>query len=279
MSTAAPNPLRVAYARSHPAELAALLAGASHDDLLQALHGLPAEVGAGVIARLPHPLAVRLLASRDDATVTAWLSRAALDDALTLTLHLEQSRRGRILAGLPIRHMRRTLEQLVVYPQRTVGAVLDPTAPRLPVTTPLRDAVALLRADDYASLERVWLVDGDSRYAGMLDLSRALLATSDAVPVGELGVALAPLRAETALVAARDLPDWLHQPVLPVVDHLGHLLGALSRSRLQEALTAATPARAGVGDAVGAVAGQYLRFLGECLGDLLGRRPRPPDPP
>ncbi len=60
---AEPSPLKVAFARNHPDELAALLAAQSHEDTLAALHGLPADAGAGVIAKLPHNISVRLLSA------------------------------------------------------------------------------------------------------------------------------------------------------------------------------------------------------------------------
>lgn len=269
-----PNPLRVAFARNHPGELAALLATHSHEDLLAALHGLPADVGAGVIARLPHPVSIRLLASQSDDTVSAWLGRAALDDALTLVLHLEEARRQRILASIPIRHIRRTLERLVIYPKKTVGALVDPTVVRLQASTSLKQAVDMLRSGDYGELEWIWLVDAESRYVGLLDLSKALLARSDQYHVGELAVRLEPLRAETALAAARDVDEWMKHPELPVIDHQHHLLGALSRERLVKALESDTPGDHGIVDGVTSLTEAYFSVMGQCLGDLLGRRER-----
>jgi Mg/Co/Ni transporter MgtE len=268
------NPLRVAFARHHPEQLAAFLAARPHQELLNALHGLPADVGAGVIAKLPHTLAVTLLASQSDETVSSWLSRAALDDALTLVLHLEADRRERILATMPIRHMRRTLERLVVYPKRTVGALVDPTVARLPATTTLHQAIELLRAGDHSELEWIWVVGADSRYVGLLDVSKALLARSDQLPVGELAIRLEPLRAETALVAARDVSEWIKHPELPVVDHQHHLLGALSRQRLMKALEGETQGDHGIIDGLTALIEAYFRIMGLCLGDLLGPRDR-----
>lgn len=269
-----PNPLKVAFARKHPDELAALLATQPHESLLTALNGLPADAGAGVIARLPHNLSVRLLATQSDETVSAWLGQAALDDALTLVLHLADERRQRILAKLPIKHMRRTLERLVVYPKKTVGALVDPTAVRIAAATTLHDAIGMLRAGDYGELEWIWIIDPDSRYVGLLDVSKALLTRSDQVPVGDLAVHLEPLRAETSLLAARDLSEWLKHPELPVVDHQNHLLGALSQHRLADALRNETPRESGVIDGVTSLTQEYFRVMGLCLGDLLASRDR-----
>lgn len=267
-----PNPLTVAFARDHPEELAAHLAAQSYEALVQALNGLPMDVGAAVVAKLPHPLAARLMSAQSDETVTAWLSRAALDDALSLALHLQEPRRHDILARLPIRHMRQTLERLVVYPRKTVGALVDPAAARLNATMPLDEAVSTLRAGDYSELQWIWIVDSEARYVGLLDLSKALLARSGQLPVGELAVRLEPLRAETSLAAALDVSEWLKHPELPVVDHQGHLLGALSRERLATVLQEDRPAEHGVLGSVTALTEQYFRVMGICLGDLLTSR-------
>lgn len=272
--TTSANPLRVAYARNHPDELAALLAALPHDQLTSALRDLPPDAGAAVVAKLPHTLSVKLLASQSDEVVSGWLNQAALDNALTLVLHLEEQRRQRILARMPIRHMRRTLERLVVYPKKTVGALVDPTVVRLQASTSLSQAVDMLRAGDYSDLEWIWLVDADSRYVGLLDLSQALLARSNHLPVGELGVRLEPMRAETSLVAARDVSEWMKHPELPVVDHLNHLLGTLSRERLMKALSADAPANNGVIDGLTSLTEAYFRVMGRCLGDLLGQQER-----
>ncbi len=272
---AEPSPLTVAFAREHPDELAGHLAARDYDTLIRTLNGLPADAGAAVIARLPHPLAVKLLATQSDEAVSRWLAQATLDDALALLLHLDEDRRLGVLGALPIRHMRRTLERLVVYPQRTVGALVDPTAARLTETTPLQEAIELLRAGDYGHLDRVWIVDAEGRYRGLLGLSQALLARSGHRPVGELAVHLEPLRAETGLIAARDAQEWLEHPELPVVDHMGHLLGALSRARLAAALQAEHPQQHGILGSLAALTEQYFRVMRACLGDLLGMRNTP----
>lgn len=249
-----------------------MLAPHGLEDVRATILGLPADAAACVIAKLPHGLAVNLLAGQEDAVVSEWLSQAALDDALTLVLHLRPERRERILATIPIRHMRRTLERLVVYPRRTVGAVVDPTVVRVSAATSLDEAVALLRAGDQGDLQWIWIVDTQGGYLGMLDLSKALLARSGNYTVSELAVALPPLLAETTLAAARDANEWLRHPELPVVDHQNHLLGALSRERLMAALAEDAPAEQGLTDGILSLVDDYFRVMAACLGDLFGPR-------
>jgi len=268
------SPLQAAFARKHPAELAALLAAGPREQLTAALHRLPADAGAAVIAKLPQNLSARLLAGEADEVVGRWLAQAALDDALTLVMGVAKERRERLLAGLPGRRLRRTLEQLVIYPKKTVGALVNPTAVRIAAGTRLHEAVAMLRAGEHAELNWIWVVDEQGRYAGLLDLGKALLTRASEVPVSEIAVRPEPLRAEISLPAARDLEDWLRYPELPVIDYQGHLLGALSRLRLMDALRQETAREHGLIDAVGSLVQAYFRVLGLCLGSLLGMQER-----
>ncbi len=269
------NPLRIAFARQHPEELAAHLATQSQDALVGALDGLPADACAGIVAKLPHTLSVKLVAGQSDETIADWIAHATLDNALTLVLHLEGGRRSAILARLPDRRMRRMLERVVIYPQRTVGALMNPTVVRLVSSTTLEQAIELLRVGDETPSESIWIVDGEGCYIGLLDMARALLGRSERYRVGELAIRLEPLRAETTLLAARDLDEWLKHPELPVVDHLDHLLGGLSRERLVAALKDEAPDEYGVVDGLTSLTNQYFRVMRICLGDLLGvRSPR-----
>lgn len=271
-----PNPLKTAFARNHPEELAAYLAAQSQDVLVGALEDLPPEACAGVVAKLPHTLSVKLIAAQSDAIVAGWVANTTLDNALTLVLHLEEERRGAILAKLADRRLRRTLERVVIYPQRTVGALMDPTAIRIAASTMLDEAIELLRVGDETPHEWIWIVDGEGRYAGLLDMSKALLARTERYRVGELAIRLEPLRAETTLMAARDLDEWMKYPELPVVDHLDHMLGTLSRERLMDALKGEARHEYGIVDGLTSLTNEYFRVMRICVGDLLGgsRGPR-----
>lgn len=269
------NPLKAAFARNHPEELAVYLAAQPQEALVSLLEELPGDACAAVVAKLPRALCAKLLAAQSDEAVAGWIAQTTLDNALTLVLHLDAERRAAILARLSDRRLRRMLERVVVYPQKTVGALMDPAAVRLVASTTLDEAVELLRAGDADAGEWIWIVDAEGRYAGLLDMSKALLARSERYRVGELAIRLEPLRAETTLLAARDLDEWNKHPELPVVDHLGHLLGTLSRARLLGAIKNEMPGERGIVDGLASLSSQYFRVMRICLGDILGLRSPP----
>lgn len=266
------HPLKLAFAREYPGELAACAATQGSDAVARALEGLPPASAAAVVAGLPHGHAVRVLGGQDDARVGEWLNAASVDHALSLLLHVDEGRRTAILDHLSNRRMRRTLERLVVYPSETVGALVNPSAMRLNASLPLSEAIVILQADESGPEQSIWLVDDDGLYLGLLDLSSVLVARSDTLKLHEFLVPVRALRAETALAAARDFDEWQAHPELPVVDDLDHLLGSISRGRLMAALAGTRMTNRGLVDDVGELVRQYFRVMGICLGNLFGTR-------
>ena len=265
-----PNSLELAYAREYPGEVAAILAAQGDEAIVRVLEGLPQQDSAAVVARLPNGHAVRFLAEQEDAKVAGWLDAASADHALALLLHLDEARRARVLDLLSKPRTRHALERLLNYPHTSVGALVDPSAIRLDAGMPLADAVAVLRTDVPGPEQAIWLVDGQSRYVGRLDLGRVLTTTSDKLRLSELLIAVRPLRAETSLANALDFPEWQKYVELPVVDRHDHLLGTLSRARLKAAVTSGNFADHGLAAGVAELTQQYFRVIAICLGDLLG---------
>ncbi|MFN2349329.1 MAG: hypothetical protein ABR558_07125, partial [Thioalkalivibrio sp.] len=231
---------------------------------------LPAETAAPVVAMLPHHHALAVLGEQDDETLILWLSVAGVDRALTLLLHIDESRRLRILQGLPSRRMRRTLETLVIYPPDRVGALANPSAMQLNAGMLVPDAVTLLREHAPDPAQPVWLVDDGGGYLGRLDLGGALMARADTSTLSAFMIPLEALRAETRLTNARDFPEWLRHTTLPVTDHLNHLLGSLSREELMAALAGGNATENSLSQSMNELTGQYFRVMGICLGTLFG---------
>ncbi|MDZ7791843.1 MAG: hypothetical protein U5L08_15370 [Xanthomonadales bacterium] len=269
-----PSPLKLAFVREHPAELAALLARQGTDAIMQALEDMPSKDCAALAASLPHARAVEILSAHEDETVKRWLDEADLDHALSVLLHLDAPRRTRVLDQLSSRGRRRRLRRLATYPASTVGSQVDPSVLSLDVNMPLTEAVDLLRAEQPEADRSVWLVDESGHYVGLLDSGQALVARSDRLKLREVLMELRPVRADVSLAQACGLDEWLEHPELPVVDHRGHMLGVLSRARLMSALQGAGPTDKGVVDDIGEVTRQYFRVMGSCLGELLGLRGR-----
>ncbi len=273
-SNASPHPLKLAFAREYPGELASYVASRGADAVVQALDGLPPATAAAVVAALPHGHAMRVLAGRNDDSVVDWVNAASLDQALALLLHLAEERRTSILDRLSSRRARRTLKRLVIYPVDTIGALVNPAAMRLNVSLSLAEAVAILRDGEPVPEQSIWLVDEAGIYLGLLDLGSVLASRADYSKLREFLVPVRALRAETVLVAAGDFNEWQSHPELPIIDSLNHLLGSVSRTRLTSALAGSRVTDRRIAEDVGDLARQYFRIMGVCLGDLFSLRGR-----
>jgi Mg/Co/Ni transporter MgtE len=163
---------------------------------------------------------------------------------------------------------REAIRRVLIYPVTTVGALTDPSAVFLRTDMPLSEAIAALREDRRGAERAVWLVNDSGAFTGQLDLQQALVAHSDRQPLGDWCIALRPLRAESTLTAARDVPEWLKYAELPVVDHQDHLLGTVSRERLMHALGSMEVGGPGLVEDVGDLVRQYFHVMGTVLGDL-----------
>jgi magnesium transporter len=268
------NSLELAYAREYPGEVAAFLAAQGDEAVVRVLEQLPRQESAALVARLPNGHAVRILADQHDARVAGWVDAASEDHALALLLHLDADRRRRVLDLLSRPRVRHALERLLSYPQNSVGALVDPGAMKLDADMLLSDAIAVLRADALKPEQLIWLVDGQSRYVGRLDPARILTTSSDKLTLSELLLTIRPLRAETSLVNALDFPEWQKYLELPVVDRHDHLLGTLSRARLEAVFGDRNAAHRGLAAGIGELTQQYFRVIAICLGDLLGLQER-----
>ncbi len=264
--------LTQAFARNHPAEMASFLAADRGETLVSTILDLPEDAAAAVVSHLPHGAARIVLGQVSDQQATRWISEATLGQALNLVLRLDPARRTGILQHLPDRAQRLRLERLVVYPRRTLGALVDAAAIRLNADTPLHEAVLILRSQDDFGQGPIWVVDDAGRFLGQLDLARVVLISKDDAQVRDCLDPMAPLLAESSLLAAHDDPNWLQHLSLPVVDFDNHLLGSVTREQLLTALAEESPNANSMGDAVASLATQYVRFLSVCLAELLQDR-------
>jgi len=265
-----PHPLTLAYARTYPGELATYLVNHDAAAIVAVTAGLPGADAAAVIARLPQGHATRVLGELKPAVIAAWLDTADMDDAVAVVTRVDDARRSAVLDAMDNHKTRESIRRVVVYPVTTVGALVDPGAAVLRADLPLADAVVALREARRTGERPVWLVDEGGRFVGQLDLQQALVAQSDRQPVGDWRIAVRPLRAESPLQNAREVPEWVKFAELPVVDPGERLLGSVTRERLLLALGDIQVAGTGLAADIGDLTRQYFQVMGAVLGEMFG---------
>ena len=199
---------------SPPADGAAVLGSCGDEEIAEVLQhvdpgqagqiieALPGRRGPALLARLPPRRAALVLQDAPETTRETWL--AELPEQLA-------------------RPLRAALEQ----PPDSAGRAMDPAVLAAPVEMTAGHARELVARHADRALYYLYVVDGERRPVGVVNL-RELMGASSRAPLSTLmhsPVVTVPTRASTAAVAAH--PGWRALHALPVVDDEGALVGVL----------------------------------------------------
>jgi len=166
-------------ANLHPAEIADLVEAASHDEgeeLIEAV-GQDRELEADVFEELDEHHQLEFIRERPDDQVAAVVARMASDDAADLIVEIDQDRRGRILALLPVAQRAR-IEALLGYNPSTAGGLMSPDFISLAPGDPVERAIEKVRRSDLApgTLTTVYLLDAGGGLSGSVAVVTLLRA-------------------------------------------------------------------------------------------------------
>ena len=222
----------------HPAQIADLVEGASHEEGEEIIHAVEsdAELAADVFEELDTEHQVEFLRSRSNDEAAKVLDRMAPDDAADLLAELDQERRLPVLNLMSTQHK---LRKLLQYHPTTAGGMMNPDFVSVVKGTSLSAALERVRKDDKAPrqlLSTVFVTESDGRFIGsvaVVDLVR--------------GDAAQPVESEPHLVDCRvmsgaDLVDVTlmmadyNLTALAVTDATGSLIGAISVDDVIESL-------------------------------------------
>ena len=226
--------------RLHPAQIADLVEGASHEEGEEIIHAVESDVelAADVFEELDTEHQVEFLRSRSNEEAAKVLDRMAPDDAADLLAELDQERRLPIL-NLMSSHQQQKLRKLLQYHPTTAGGLMNPDFVAVVRGTTLAAALERLRTEDKAPrqlLSTVFVTEADGRHVGsvaVFDLVRgdpAELVENEPHLVDERVMAGADIVDVTLMMADYNLT------ALAVTDAGGILIGAISVDDLIESL-------------------------------------------
>ena len=227
--------LNRSYLQQHPLDAAKRIEAMPANEAAEALIAQPVEaisrlygwlapdIAAGLLRRLPEDLAASLL---DDMSPNA---------TLTLLGQLDEDERQRYLKLLAPA-LQRELQELMVFPDSSVGRLMES---RITVFRPemtVAQALQRLRESKLRGLLTLFLVDDENRLAARVAIQDLAIADLDqqlrdlAEPASISVEAMAP-REE-----AVDLLEKTRLPSIPVVDLDGRLVGVVRYASLVKAL-------------------------------------------
>jgi hypothetical protein len=225
--------------RLHPARIADIVEGASHDEgeeIIQALEG-DAELTADVFEELDDEHRVEFLKSRKNEEVAKVLDRMAPDDAADLLSELDQDRRKPIF-DLMSADQQHKLRKLLQYHPSTAGGTMSPDYVWVERGSTVEMALEAVRTDDkspHSLLNTVFVTEHDGKYVASIGVAD-LLRTDRSRKVEELELTNCAVNGSADFADVALLMADYNLTALAVTDGTGHMVGAISSDDVIEAL-------------------------------------------
>jgi CBS domain-containing protein len=218
-------------ANLHPAEIADLVEAASHEEgeeIIKAV-GQDRELEADVFEELDEHHQLEFIRERPDEQVAAVIARMAPDDAADLIVEIDQDRRARVLALLPVAQQHQ-IETLLGYNPETAGGMMSPDCIVLGEDEPVSAALERVRDSEIAptTLTTVYLRDGEERLSGSAPIV-TLLRSDPRTPLSDIAdrePVSAPTDADLPEVA-RAMTDY-NLVMLPILDEDERIVGVVT---------------------------------------------------
>jgi CBS domain-containing protein/sporulation protein YlmC with PRC-barrel domain len=225
--------------RLHPAQIADIVEGASHEEGEEIIHAVEgdAEFTADVFEELDDEHRVEFLKSRSTEEVAKVLDRMAPDDAADLLSELDQERRKPIF-DLMSASQQHKLRKLLQYHPSTAGGTMSPDYVWVERGSTVDMALEAVRTDDkapHALLNTVFVTDHESRYVGSVSVAD-LLRTDHSRKVDDLELTNCSVQGSADFVDVALLMADYNLTALAVVDTSGSMVGAISSDDVIEAL-------------------------------------------
>jgi Mg/Co/Ni transporter MgtE len=225
--------------RLHPAQIADIVEGASHEEgeeIIQALQG-DAELTADIFEELDSEHQVEFIKSRSNEDVAKVLDRMAPDDAADLISDLDQERRKPIF-DLMSPGQQHKLRKLLQYHPSTAGGTMSPDYVGVVRDSTVDMALEAVRTDDktpHALLSTVFVTEQDGRYVGSVSVVDLLRADSSR-KVDELDLTNCFVHGNADFADVALLMADYNLTALAVIDAAGNMIGAISSDDVIEAL-------------------------------------------
>jgi CBS domain-containing protein len=225
--------------RLHPAQIADLVEGASHEEgeeIMDAVEG-DVELAADVFEELDDEHRVEFLKSRSNEEAAHVLDKMAPDDAADLLGELDQGRRLPVL-NLMSPTQQHKLRQLLQYHPTAAGGMMSPDYVWVIRGSTVAEALEAVHTDVRAPhqlLGTVFVTESAGRYLGSIGVADLLRLDADR-RVDELKLITCSIGTGADLADVALMMADYNLIALAVVDSTGNLLGAISVDDLLEAL-------------------------------------------
>ncbi|HZK75197.1 MAG TPA: CBS domain-containing protein [Clostridia bacterium] len=226
--------------RLHPAQIADLVEGASHEEGEEIIHAVESDVEltADVFEELDTEHQLEFLKTRSNEEAAKVLGRMAPDDAADLLGELEHDRLTPVLAMMPAPQQHK-LRQLLQYHPTTAGGMMNPDYVSVVRGTSAAVALERVRADDKAPhqlLSTLFVTEADGKLIGSLGVVDLLRGDPETKVEDEPGLVDLRVSSGADLADVTLMMADYNLTALAVTDNASNLVGAISVDDLLEAL-------------------------------------------
>ena len=225
--------------RLHPAQIADLVEGASHEEgeeIMDAVEG-DVELTADVFEELDTEHQLEFLRSRSNEEVAAVLDKMAPDDAADLLGEVEQERRKPVFDVVSA-HQQHKLRTLLQYHPSTAGGMMSPDYVFVLRSATVAEALEAVRTDDrspHQLLSTVFVTEEGGAFVGSSSVAELVRADSKS-KVDQLELVTCSVQASADVTDVTLMMADYNLTALAVVDPNHHLLGAVTADDVIEAI-------------------------------------------
>jgi magnesium transporter len=196
------------------------------------LEKTPPKAAATVLQHMAPLSACECLAHLAADKIAPILGALPIEVTAALLRRIDIDFRDRLLAQAPP-ELAVPVRRLILYPEQTAGALMDPRALALPEDLSMNEALARIRRAPQNVLYYLYVVDREGRLVGVLNLRELMLAAPKTPLSSAMRRNIARLRALADLASIVAHPGWRDFHALPVIDAHEAFVGVIRYETLR----------------------------------------------
>ena len=213
------------FLSSHSEEAARLLEQLPLDQAVAVLNEAPVAAARSLSGMAAH-LAVRCLEKLETAKGCALIEALPAAAATVFLRRMEPQKREALLGGIAA-DARERLGTLLLYPEETAGAIMDPLTATLPGDIPVEEARGRLREFPAHLYYYVYVVNRDQTLSGVVGLRELFMADGEDLVRSVMKPKVMNISDHDPLAAVLAHPGWRDFHALPVVSDDGVFRGMI----------------------------------------------------
>lgn len=228
--------LSYAFLEAHPIDAARVLERLVPTSASALLQTAPLRLASPVLRQMLPIAGARCLEQLDDTKIVGLLHDIGAQAGVALLRYFSAERRARLLTQLPTT-INITYELLLNYSEDTVGAWMDPRFLALSADMTVGESLNRVRSSDESLVIDPYVIDRNQCLIGYVELADLLRADAETTLTNLVRPSAYRLPSQSSLVGLREHMGWREASKLPVVEHGDRLVGVLTHSALQRALS------------------------------------------